>query len=63
MRRVSTWKSSVCPGTTVYTYYYYNRVWGHYNGTSTRAESSNSVNECLPFFPWVQAGYGTYPYA
>lgn len=63
---VSKFQSSFCQGLpTVYTYYYYyyNRVYGHADGTSTRSESSDSVDECLPFFKYVQAGYGTYPYA
>ncbi|CAN5656557.1 hypothetical protein BH20CHL7_BH20CHL7_12950 [soil metagenome] len=59
----STFKSSACPGLpTVYTHYYYNRVWGHANGTSTRSESSDSVDECVPFFKHVQSAYGKYPY-
>lgn len=42
----------------VYTYYYYNRVWGHANGTSTRSQSSDSVDECLPLHVGLQSAYG-----
>lgn len=43
----------------VYTYYYYyNRVWGHSNGTATRANSTDTVDECVPLFPGVQSAYG-----
>lgn len=51
-----------CFPTTVYTYYYYNRMWGHANGTATRAQSSDSVNECLPLHVTVSSAYGKWPY-
>ena len=35
------------PFPPVHTYYYYNRMWGHPNGTATRSQSSDSVDECI----------------
>lgn len=43
---------------TVYTYYYYNRMWGHPNGTATRSQDSDSVDECLPLHIDIQSAYG-----
>lgn len=51
-----------CFPATVYTYYYYNRMWGHANGTATRAQSSDSVNECLPLHVTVSSAYGKWPF-
>lgn len=48
-------------GTTVYTFYYYNRVWGHANGTATIAQTSDSVNECLALHVDIWTGYGQWP--
>lgn len=45
----------------VYTYYYYVRMWGHPNGTATRAQSSDSVDECLPLHVDIESAYGTWP--
>lgn len=42
---------------TTYIYYYYNRVWGHANGTATRAQSSDSIDECIILHSNVFAGY------
>ncbi|MDA8203284.1 MAG: hypothetical protein M0Z49_11095 [Chloroflexi bacterium] len=46
------------PLPTVYTYYYYNRVWGHPNGTATRSQSSDSIDECLPLHYDIESAYG-----
>jgi hypothetical protein len=55
----SKFGSEFClPLPMIYTYYYHNRVWGHANGTSTRSESSDSVDECLPLFKGIQSAYG-----
>jgi hypothetical protein len=61
--RGDTWSSfknsTFCwPLPTVYTYYYYNRVWGHRDGHATRSQSSDSVDECLPFHFQVYSAYG-----
>lgn len=49
------------PLQTAYTYYYYNRVWGHPNGTATRSQSSDTVDECVgPFHFDIQSAYGTW---
>lgn len=45
------------PSPTTYTYIYYNRVWGHANGTATIAQSSDTVNDCLPLHVDVTSGY------
>jgi hypothetical protein len=49
------------PLPTVYTYYFHNRVWGHPNGTATRSQSSDSVDECLPLHVDVESAYGQWP--
>jgi len=46
------------PLPTVYTYYYYNRVWGQKDGTATRSQSSDSVDDCLRLHVDIEAGYG-----
>lgn len=46
------------PLPTVYTYYYNNRVWGHKDGTATRSQSSDSVDDCLRLHVDIEAGYG-----
>jgi hypothetical protein len=38
-------------------YYYYNRVWGHPDGTAAIAQSSDSVDECLILHNNVYSGY------
>jgi hypothetical protein len=48
------------PLPTVYTHYYYDRIWGFPDGHATRAQSSDSVNECLPFHFDISA-YGNWP--
>ena len=54
--------NDICPGDTLtYTKYFYNRVWGHPNGTATRSHSADAVNECLPFGFDLQSAYGNYP--
>jgi hypothetical protein len=58
----SQMSNDICPGDTLtYTKYFYNRVWGHPNGTATRDYSSDAVNECLPFGFDLQSAYGQYP--
>jgi hypothetical protein len=49
------------PLPTVYTHYYYNRVWGFPDGHATRSQSSASFNECLPFHFDVYTAYGNWP--
>lgn len=49
------------PLPTVHTYYFYNRVWGHPNGTATRSQSSDSVDECLPLHVDIESAYGQWP--
>jgi hypothetical protein len=60
----NTWakfKNSVfCPGSTVYTYYYYNKMWGYPDGTATRSWSSDTINDCLRLFEEVYSAYGQY---
>lgn len=57
----STMSNDICPGDQLtYTKYFYNRVWGHPNGTATRSHSTDAVNECLPFFLDIQSAYGQY---
>ncbi len=46
------------PLPVVYTYYYYKRVWGHANGTSTRSQSSDPQGECLPLHIDIELAYG-----
>lgn len=54
--------SSFCwPLPTVYTHYYYVRMWGHPNGTATWSQSSDSVDECFPFHWDKLTAYGTFP--
>lgn len=48
------------PLPTVYTYYYYNRMWGHPGGTATRSQSSDSIDECLRLHFDVYSAYGQY---
>lgn len=49
------------PLPTVYTYYYFNKMWGHPNGTATRDQSSDSIDECLPFHVDIESAYGHFP--
>src|SRR4051794_12749286 len=42
---------------SVYTYDFYNRV-GHGNGTATRSQSSDSVDECVPPHVRIQSADG-----
>jgi hypothetical protein len=46
------------PFPTVYTYYYFNRMWGYADGHATRTQSSDSVDECLPFHMDIVSEYG-----
>lgn len=48
----STFKNSwfCSPLPTVYTYYYYVRAYGQENGSITGTRSTDSVNECAPFW-------------
>jgi hypothetical protein len=54
------WNNWFCPGPTVYIDIYYNRVWGHANGTATRAQSSASINECAPLHVGINSAYGQF---
>jgi hypothetical protein len=55
----STFGSEFClPLPFIRTFYYHNRVWGHANGTATRSESSDTVDECIPLGRGIQSGYG-----
>ncbi len=49
------------PWPPVHTYYYYVRMWGHYNGTATYAQSSDTVDECLTLHVDIERGYGPWP--
>jgi hypothetical protein len=49
------------PLPTVYTHYYYVRMWGHANGTATWSQSSDSIDECLPFHWDKLTAYGSFP--
>ena len=50
--------SGFCIGLPVtYIYQYYNRVWGHPDGTAARAQSSDSTDECVILHNAVYAGY------
>lgn len=53
---VSTFKNSwfCAPLPTVYTYYYYVRAFGQENGTITGTRSTDSVDECAPFWMHYQ---------
>lgn len=54
--------NSFCfPLPKVWNYYYYNRVWGHPDGHATRAQSSDSVDECVPLHVGVESAYGHWP--
>lgn len=54
--------ASFCwPLPTVYTHYYYVRMWGHPNGTATWSQSSDSVDECFPFHWDKLTAYGAFP--
>ena len=54
--------SNFCwPGPTTYTHYYYVRMWGHANGTATWSQSSDSIDECLPFHWDKITAYGAFP--
>lgn len=48
------------PFPKVWTYYYYNRMWGHPDGHATRSQSSDSVDECLPLHYGIESAYGTW---
>jgi hypothetical protein len=48
------------PLPTVYTYYYYNKMWGHPDGTATRSQSSDSVDECLILHFDAYSAYGQF---
>ena len=55
---VARFHSNFCVGLpTTYIYQYYNRVWGHPNGTATRSQSSDSNDECIILHSAVFAGY------
>ena len=41
----------------VFTFINHNRVWGHKNGTATIAQSSDTVNDCLPLHVDITTGY------
>lgn len=58
----SDWyNNNVCkPFPVVWTYYYYNRVGGHPNGTATVGWSYDSINECFPIFDYRSTGYGQF---
>jgi hypothetical protein len=45
------------PFPTTYTYYYYNRVYGHANGTATISQSSDSVNDCVALHVDIVTAY------
>ena len=48
------------PLPTVCTYYYYNRMWGHPDGTATRSQSSDSIDECARLHFDVYSAYGQF---
>ena len=48
------------PLPTVYTYYYYNRMWGFADGHATRSQSTDSVDECLPLHVDIYSAYGSF---
>ena len=45
----------------VHTYYFYVRMWGHPNGTATRDQSSDSVDECIALHVDIESAYGQWP--
>lgn len=49
------------PLPAVHTYYYYVRMWGRPDGSATRDQSSDSVDECLPFHIDIESEYGQWP--
>jgi hypothetical protein len=49
------------PLPVVHTYYYYVRMWGHPNGTATRDQSSDSVDECIALHVDIESAYGQWP--
>ena len=54
--------SSFCwPLPTVYTHYYYVRMWGHPNGSATWSQNSDSVDACFPFHWDKLTAYGAFP--
>lgn len=48
------------PLPTVWTYYYYNKVWGFPDGHATRSQNSDSVDECLPLHFDIYSAYGQF---
>ncbi len=56
---VNSWFCAPLP--TVYTHYYYVRMWGQYNGTAQWSQSSDSIDECLPFHWDKITAYGNFP--
>ncbi len=57
----NTWSkfhSGFCVGLpTTYIYQYYNKVWGHPDGTAAIAQSSDSIDECIILHNTVYSGY------
>jgi hypothetical protein len=56
----ATFKNGVFCGSlqpVVWTYYWYNRVYGHANGTATISQSSDYYNSCLPLHVDILTGY------
>ena len=47
----------VCSNPPTYTYYLFNRVYGHKNGTATISQSSQTYDDCLPLHVDVTTGY------
>ena len=61
-RTTSTFSNTFfCGGNLVQTFYYNNDMWGHPNGTATRSQNSDTVNECLPVHIDIQSAYGKWP--
>lgn len=61
-RTTSTFSNTFfCGGNLVRTFYYNNDMWGHPNGTATRSQNSDTLNECLPVHIDIQSAYGKWP--
>ena len=48
------------PLPTVYTYYYYNKMWGFPDGHATRSQNSDTVDECVRMHFDIYSAYGQF---
>ena len=48
------------PMPTVYTFYYYNKMWGFPDGHATRSQSTDTISECAPLHVDIYSAYGKF---